>query len=120
MSYTELLRDPRWQKKRLEIMSRDNFKCCNCGTDKVNLQVHHLDYYDYKRPWDYPENLLITLCEKCHQEEQVRFRHENLLLVALRDKGFLAGDILALSTQINSNDKLVNLIKRICKSLQNG
>jgi 5-methylcytosine-specific restriction endonuclease McrA len=30
-TYSELLKSPKWQKKRLEIMSRDKFTCKKCG-----------------------------------------------------------------------------------------
>ena len=43
-SYYEKLLDPRWQKKRLEILNRDEFKCRSCGDDKSTLHVHH-GYY---------------------------------------------------------------------------
>ena len=63
-SYSELLLDPRWQKKRLEIMQRDNFKCKFCGCSYDTLHVHHLDYSN--KPWDIESKYLITLCEGCH------------------------------------------------------
>jgi len=69
-TYNELLKDPRWQKKRLEIMQRDGFQCCLCGDTESTLNVHH-KYYIYKKdPWDYPDELLVTLCEYCHKIEE--------------------------------------------------
>lgn len=70
-NYTELLKDPRWQKKRLEIMDRDGFTCqvCNCGIeDGVPLNVHHIAYKNNAAPWEYEDEQLITLCENCHQK----------------------------------------------------
>ena len=64
MTYTEKLKDPRWQKKRLQIMSRDNFTCQLCGSDKNTLHVHHKSYNG--DPWESENNDLITLCEDCH------------------------------------------------------
>lgn len=65
-TYSEKLLDHRWQKKRLEVMSRDNFKCRICdGTDKT-LHVHHLTYS--KEPWDASLNQLLTLCDLCHKK----------------------------------------------------
>jgi len=69
MTYSQKLRDPRWQKKRAEICERDNWRCLFCGSDSKNLQVHHL-VYRRKEPWDYPEYLYQTLCEDCHQARQ--------------------------------------------------
>lgn len=69
MKYSEKLKDPRWQKKRLEIMQRDNFKCEICGDTESTLVVHHWMYTKNTDPWDYPNEILSTLCEYCHEEE---------------------------------------------------
>ena len=65
-SYIEKLKDPRWQKKRLEIMERDEFKCQKCHNPENTLHIHHFAYIKDKDPWDYPSDYLITLCEDCH------------------------------------------------------
>jgi hypothetical protein len=67
-SYYEKLRDPRWQKKRLEIMERDGFECTDCGSTTKPLNVHHGYYEKGKDPWEYPANSLTTLCEDCHKQ----------------------------------------------------
>jgi hypothetical protein len=67
-SYWQKLRDPRWQKRRLEIMDRDKFACRMCGNDRETLNVHHLAYERNGEPWDTDEYLLVTLCEPCHEE----------------------------------------------------
>ena len=66
MTYPEKLKDPRWQKKRLEIMERDNWTCQNCDNKDSTLNVHHWIYG--KNPWDSDSEHLTTLCEKCHKE----------------------------------------------------
>lgn len=66
VSYFNLLKDPRWQKKRLQIFNRDKFKCRLCGDDTNELQVHHKEYKYGKNPWEYPNESLITLCKFCH------------------------------------------------------
>ncbi len=69
-TYTEKLRDPRWQKKRLEILNRDGWKCMICGDKVGTLHVHHIFYMPGKKePWDIPDGLLITLCEDCHEDK---------------------------------------------------
>lgn len=65
-TYSEQLRDPRWQKKRLEILQRDKFTCVNCGSEINELNVHHKTYINGRDVWDYPNSLLITLCSDCH------------------------------------------------------
>jgi len=65
MKYSEKLRDPRWQRKRLEVMERDDFTCSDCGDEKSTLSVHHKQYHG--DPWDAPMWALETLCEKCHE-----------------------------------------------------
>lgn len=68
-TYVEKLRDPRWQKKRLEILNRDNFTCQSCFSSEKTLHVHHKIYIKGVEPWDYNNEYLITLCEECHAWE---------------------------------------------------
>jgi len=89
MTYAEKLKDPRWQKKRLEILNRDNFKCSieSCGETTKTLHVHHLDYLSDTEPWDYPNEYLMTICESCHQHiTEVRHIYEDRLRRAMRLK----------------------------------
>lgn len=65
-NYTELLSHPKWQRKRLEIMQRDDFKCCLCNDDETTLHIHHKSYINGNKPWEYENSYLITLCEHCH------------------------------------------------------
>lgn len=69
-TYAEKLKDPRWQRKRLEILQRDDFTCVACGDKEEALHVHHGFYRRNCEPWDYPSESLWTLCEACHEEEQ--------------------------------------------------
>jgi len=67
-TYSEKLKDPRWQRKRLEIMQRDGFACRGCSSKSETLNVHHTYYAPRMMPWDYPTDSLVTLCESCHNE----------------------------------------------------
>jgi len=69
-SFAAQYKDARWQRKRLEIMERDNFTCHMCKRgeeEEVSLNVHHAYYEKGKKPWDYPDDMLVTLCEDCHK-----------------------------------------------------
>jgi hypothetical protein len=63
-NYSEKLKDPRWQKRRLEILNRDNWKCKCCKDEDTTLHVHHIKYTG--NPWDAKDDDLITLCAHCH------------------------------------------------------
>ncbi len=67
MKYQEKLKDPRWQKKRLEVLEADGWKCVNCGGGSKTLHAHHLLYRDGKEPWEYHTGSIVTLCEGCHK-----------------------------------------------------
>lgn len=68
-SYYEKLRDPRWQKMRLQVMERDKFRCVSCGREDVTLNVHHaVPYRKGCEPWEYELDELTTLCEYCHEQ----------------------------------------------------
>lgn len=82
-SYAELLRDPRWQKKRLEIMQRAGFACERCDSTERTLNVHHRYYERGLFPWDYPDDSLVCVCDTCH-------RHLDFVRVkAIRQIGLL-------------------------------
>lgn len=101
-AYSEKLKDPRWQKKRLEVFERDKWKCRGCGADKTTLHVHHLVYEKGKEPWDYDIKELMTLCESCHElEREERSDAEHFLLLELKKKGFLCYDIAVFSDMLH-------------------
>jgi hypothetical protein len=99
--YYEKLKDPRWQKKRLEIFERDQFACRSCHCDFEMLAVHHVKYLPNTEPWDYPDSLLITLCEGCHENERDNRKEiEQFLIDQLKERGFMVRDIENLAGQI--------------------
>lgn len=67
-TYQEKLKDPRWQKCRLEVFERDDWMCQFCCSITKTLEVHHKEYLSGLDPWDYPLSNFITLCEDCHKK----------------------------------------------------
>lgn len=66
IDYKEQAADERWRKRSREIMQRDKFTCQLCGKKHVRLNVHHIKYLKGIDYWDYPDELLMTVCEVCH------------------------------------------------------
>ena len=70
--YDSLLKTNEWRNKREKILYRDGYKCRWCGS-MFDLNVHHKYYSAYPngvlaKPWDYPDDALITLCKDCHKK----------------------------------------------------
>jgi hypothetical protein len=65
-SYSEKLKDPLWQKKRLEVMERDGWQCVCCKDKASTLNCHHTFYDSSRMPWEYDGYEIVTLCQKCH------------------------------------------------------
>lgn len=91
-TYLDKLRDVRWQKRRLEVLERANWMCEECRISLMSgvhgiLEVHHVHYMQGKDPWDYPLQLLMSLCPKHHAERQA-VEQDILVAVAcvMRDK----------------------------------
>lgn len=63
--YSKALQHPKWQRKRLRVMDRDNWKCMECGDTETTLHVHHKKYTK-KYPWNELMKNLTTLCKRCH------------------------------------------------------
>lgn len=53
---------------KLFIKTRDNFKCSDCGTNEMILQVHHND----ENKKNNSKDNLITLCARCHRLRHTR------------------------------------------------
>jgi len=64
-NYSKKLKHPRWQRLRLEVMERDDWKCRLCFSEGSTLAVHHKKYTG-ENPWDADSRDLVTLCEDCH------------------------------------------------------
>ncbi len=68
MSYLENYKHPKWQKKRLEILERDEFTYQSCHETEKTLNVHHcVPYKKGVMPWEYENDELITFCQDCHK-----------------------------------------------------
>jgi len=92
-------KDPRWQKKRLEIFARDGWACQDCGDTSAMLHAHHIHYEEGMKPWSYEDEDLVTLCEKCHRAEKPALKDQRSNLIWMlgvlnfraRNIGFLCG-----------------------------
>lgn len=78
-SYGALLFRPEWKIKREEILKRDLGSCVICNSSD-SLQIHHRQYHfvvekkQFKLPWEYSGDLLITLCESCHRRGHSKYK----------------------------------------------
>lgn len=79
VEYAKCLSMPQWRIKRMQILKRDNGQCRCCGK-RNDLQVHHRQYHTVgktgqrKKPWEYHDKYLITLCANCHQNGHQQYR----------------------------------------------
>ena len=123
MTYKEQLKDRRWQIKRNKILERDKYTCqnknCNHREDNsVFLEVHHLEYMGDYKAWEYPDDMLITLCRVCHESEQLRPKEEKYLINTLRMKGFLVSDLLAHSVLIDTDKSFTEKLLKTLREFQ--
>lgn len=117
MTYSEKLKDPRWQKKRLEVMCRDEFTCRDCGDKDNTLHVHHCAYAG-REPWAIPMNALLTLCLDCHEARQLIEDDAHLMLGKIMARlphrpgsdESLMGFVGDLSTHADSRDTVPTVI----------
>ena len=65
--YDKALQHPKWQKRRLKVFERDNWRCRECGDTETTLCVHHKKYTK-RYPWNEPMKNLTTLCSNCHKK----------------------------------------------------
>ena len=99
-TYWEKLKDPRWQKKRLEILGAADFACELCGNKEETLNVHHGYYRKGADPWDYPTDSLHCLCETCHQDAQRELGEVHERIALLRPE--LVYDVVRLISEMEA------------------
>lgn len=65
----------KWHRQRDRVAERDNHTCQGCGWNEEEagtLSGHHIEPLRTTRfDWnDYPDELVVTLCEKCHHKSE--------------------------------------------------
>ena len=68
-----------WEKKRLEILERDNYECQVCkegGGFAPATTVHHLKHLEDRPDLALDNDNLVSVCAACHNREHPeRFIH---------------------------------------------
>lgn len=70
MKYSDQLKHPKWQKRRLEILEAADWKCEDCGSTNSQLEIHHCFYIQGINAWEHGRDLLICVCHGCHVVRQ--------------------------------------------------
>jgi 5-methylcytosine-specific restriction endonuclease McrA len=65
MPFAEYRKQPEWQVRRVQALTRARYRCQMCSSHHVTLDVHHRSYENYgdERPED-----LVVLCRSCHEK----------------------------------------------------
>lgn len=102
-TYYELLQDPRWQKKRLELFQAADWRCLDCGESNRTLHVHHSYYERGVKPWEYPNESLTVLCRDCHKVAQdgMTLLHREIGKLGIIGSDVLTGIALAINALID-------------------
>jgi len=117
-TYQRKLSHPDWQRKRLEILNRDNFTCQYCDVKDKELHIHHIYYMPNTLPQDYPDSAYITLCHDCHAYEgdALQCLGKNIMNL-LRTKGANSFEISDLMSAISESSEKIQTIAKIISSL---
>jgi hypothetical protein len=121
-TYYEKLKDPRWQRKRLEVFERDGFKCRRCRGEDKTLNVHHKRYAKNGDPWGVELKDLVTLCEHCH--EVIELNKKAVLECLIVNEYFIDFDIYETSfvgfmETLAGNMNLIPIIEQMFMAFDN-
>ena len=113
-TYSQLLKDPRWQKVRLKKLDAVGWHCERCYDDETMLSVHHKHYVKGRMPWEYPEHELAVLCQPCHEIEHEEKEERSALLASLHMDGPAStGEFFCLGAgymSMQTNDEVMHAI----------
>ena len=74
--FAESYKTAEWQRKKYEILKRDNFTCQLCGNSTEVMEVHHITYKNCRgKAYNALNGELITLCRLCHRGDEGDHRH---------------------------------------------
>lgn len=66
--YGKLLSRPEWKRKRAAVLA-ESPRCEKCGKKSPPLAVHHRRYIFGLKPWEYPDDVYMVVCNgRCHLE----------------------------------------------------
>ena len=100
VTYKRKLASPFWQRRRLEIMKRDDFCCRFCGDKEHELHVHHVAYLPNLDPQDYEDQHLLTLCHACHEAEEKLKSEDPFMIGKFLVSGLSRRQLYALATEL--------------------
>jgi hypothetical protein len=118
LTYSEQLKHPNWQRKRLEVLAAASWECANCGDTEMTLHVHHRRYVKGRMAWEYEAHEMQALCQSCHAQ-----KHEQReLLERLLSTGDCSYDPLRLAIGLlagfmESHSELPDELEKDCRAL---
>lgn len=65
--YSDYLKSPEWEEKRLLVLKRDKY-LCQCCLDSYATQVHHKSYEFVDLKGSEPAFDLVAICKPCHDK----------------------------------------------------
>lgn len=84
-----------WSRFRSQIIEIDKGRCVRCNRSQDEgaiLHVHHKEYITGREYWDYPLEMMETLCAGCHAKEHGIISPDcGWNVVDDEDHGFLGG-----------------------------
>lgn len=83
LTYSEQLKHPNWQRRRLEALQASYFTCEECGDAESTLNVHHKRYVRGRMAWEYENKELMVVCDSCHTDAHNLKSSIELVLCAL-------------------------------------
>lgn len=115
-TYFEKLKDPRWQKRRLEIMQKAKFACEKCGDEDAPLHIHHRIYRKGKQPWEYSDDELECLYEVCHMDAE----HDRDTVAEAMADPRVASFLIPAAAEMLNDGPLANVLQNLKKIMLEG
>lgn len=108
MTYQQQIKHPNWQKKRLEVLEANGFKCENCGDKDEQLHVHHPLYRRGAMIWEYTVEELECLCARCHKDAHAIDEKLKKALAICSDKGRVLAYINSMNAHLDDDTLTVD------------
>ncbi|MDI9408592.1 MAG: hypothetical protein QM523_05040 [Candidatus Pacebacteria bacterium] len=99
-----IYRTKKWRDYRKQMLELKGEICEICGldsaTDEKTLQIHHIEYFKGRKPWEYSHDEVSVLCMGCHSKIHGNIPNHVWSYVGEYDRGDLVGSCQACGRDI--------------------
>ena len=92
-----------------KVLKRDNYTCQCCGQHNNDMEIHHLDGYNWCKDKRTDETNAITLCNTCHKNFHMKYGKGDNIKEQFEEWIGYAIEMLQYEDELSTARKIINI-----------